>query len=215
MGRGDPPHRRARGATPTRGTDRAWGALAALSLGRPLATSVTVHSTTVPAGGVLTFTADGFAPSADLRVYLDNHRQPCAEHRLDGGGRTPENQRVPVPANARPGAHLLTFDDGTSDFDLLVHVTAPTAHVTAEPAVVAPGGRIRFAGRGFPPGRVVSLKLGTDPDPAATFPIGPDGAITGAFTLPTDTPLGPCDLRFLAAAPATSAAATITVTDPA
>lgn len=184
--------------------------LTALSLGRPLAVTVSVHSTTVPAGGLLTFMASGFAPGAMLHAALDYGRAPIGTFRLDSAGRTAETSRLQIPVTARPGAHVVTFGDGRADFDLLIHTTPSTASVTVEPAAVAAGGRLRFAGRGFPPGGLLHVKVDATGDPVG-FTIDAAGAIAGTVAIPPDTPPGAHEVRFLAAGPPTSMAVPITV----
>lgn len=189
---------------------RPWGVLAPLALGRTPAATVAVHSTTVPAGGLLTFMASGFEPEATLRVYVDYRPTPIGSFTVDTFGRTPEISRLAVPLSARPGPHVLTFDDGDAEFDLLIRTTPSTASVTVEPAAVQPGGRLRFAGRGFPAGQVVSVKLDAVTEPVE-FPIGADGTISGSIAIAAATPVGVHELRFLAADPPTSTAVPVTV----
>jgi len=143
-----------------------------------------------------------------LRVRVD-YGAPIAAYALDAGGRTPETSRVPVPSG-RPGPHVLTFEDGTADFDLLIRTTPNTATVTLEPAEVVAGGRLRFAGRHFPAGATVHVKLDATGDPMPVT-ASPRGTISGSVAIPTDTSVGRHELRFLASDPPTSTAVTITV----
>ncbi|MEU9093856.1 hypothetical protein [Streptomyces sp. NPDC048428] len=79
---------------------------------------------------------------------------------------------------------------------LVADTTAPTVVLGA--ATVKPGGEVPFTASGFPAGATLSVKF-DDKTLLGQFPVGDDGSVAGAVTVPTDAAVGGEHwLRFLA-----------------
>ncbi|MGW0191466.1 hypothetical protein ACWDV7_37920 [Streptomyces sp. NPDC003362] len=99
--------------------------------------------------------------------------------------------------------------DVTGSVALAADVTAPVVTLGSESA--EPGGEVPFTATGFPAGATLSVKF-DDKTLLKQFPIGEDGSVSGAVTIPADASVGAGHwLRFLA--PQTSVrSADLTVT---
>jgi len=175
---------------------REWGVVP-LALSRASPANVLVHSPTVPAGGLLTFSAAGFQPDVELRVMLDYREEVIGTVALDSSGNSSEFSRLAIPIRTRPGRHVLTFVDGSQTFDLLIHVIASTVAVAVDPPRAAAGGRVRFVGRGFAADLEVHVKFDEGGEPRL-FGTNSVGSISGAVTVPADAAPGVHELWFLA-----------------
>ncbi|MFD8692234.1 hypothetical protein [Streptomyces sp. NPDC059651] len=83
-----------------------------------------------------------------------------------------------------------------STLALVADTTAPT--VVLGTATVKPGGEVPFTASGFPAGATLSVKF-DDTSLLKQFPVGDDGSVTGAVTVPADAAVGGEHwLRFLA-----------------
>ncbi|WP_326665114.1 hypothetical protein [Streptomyces sp. NBC_00385] len=110
-----------------------------------------------------------------------------------------------LAAGATLGLGALTVPLATANSDgaptgsplaLVADTTAPTVVLGA--TAVKPGGEVPFTASGFPAGATLSVKF-DDKTLLKQFPVGEDGSVTGAVTVPADAAVGGEHwLRFLA-----------------
>ncbi|MFK0172058.1 hypothetical protein ACIQU5_25015 [Streptomyces sp. NPDC090306] len=191
--------------------------------------SVSLGSTSVKPGGDVSFTVTGFPAGGTLSVKFDDTTLLKQFTIGDDGG---FSGSVTVPAGATVGdGHWLRFlSTGTSVRSDALSVVAestptptptPTATPTkaADPAIglgsssVRAGGKVSFDLSGFAKGQTVTVKL-DDADIIGQWKsaVGADGTFSASVTVPAGTSAGAHWLRVLAADPATSLKADITVT---
>ncbi|MDQ0792604.1 hypothetical protein [Streptomyces sp. B1I3] len=205
-----------------------------------VAPAVTLGTTSVKAGGEVTFQVSGFPAGTKLAVKFDDTTVLLRDLPIGDDGSA--SGRVTVPADAAPGGeHWLRFlapQTSVRSENLSVTGTtstpgptpAPTAKPTPTPtptatapaatpkvrlagSEVAAGGKVTFALSGFTRGQSVTVKL-DDTGIIGQWPsaVKADGTLTATVTVPKSTAAGAHWLRFLAPAPSTSLKADISVT---
>ncbi|WEH38783.1 hypothetical protein [Streptomyces sp. AM 2-1-1] len=192
------------------GTSTGAVALAADEVSAP---AVVLGSTSVKAGGEVTFTATGFPAASKVSVKLDDATLLA---QFTSGADGSVSGTVTVPGSTAPGTdHWLRFlATGTSVKSAALTVTATPA-VTLGTTSVKAGGEVTFTATGFPAASKVSVKL-DDATLLAQFTSGADGSVSGTVTVPGSTAPGTDHwLRFLATGTSVkSAALTVTATTP-
>ncbi|MGW1469239.1 hypothetical protein ACWCPT_33435 [Streptomyces sp. NPDC002308] len=181
--------------------------------------SVDLGTTSVKAGGSVSFTATGFPADSKVSVKLDD---ATLLSQFTSGSDGSVSGTVTIPADTTPGTgHWLRFlAPQTSVKSAGLTVTAATA--TPEPATpkiqlgttkVAAGGTVSFALSGFVQGQDITVKLDDQTILKQwTAAVKADGTFSGTVTVPATAAKGAHWLRILAPEPSTSLKADFTVT---
>ncbi|MGW2282346.1 hypothetical protein [Streptomyces sp. NPDC001770] len=181
--------------------------------------SVALGTTSVKAGGSVSFTATGFPADSKVSVKLDD---AALLAQFTSGPDGSVSGTVTIPTDTAPGTShwLRLLAPRTSVKSAGLTVTAATT--TPEPATpkirlgttkVAAGGTVSFSLSGFVQGQDVTVKLD---DQAIlkqwTAAVKADGTFSGTVTVPATAAKGAHWLRILAPEPSTSLKADFTVT---